>query len=105
MKMNQEHIKAIAAGRLAAQERYSNQVIEIDTNWTIRRSDEFNWEILYKRQFVGYYGTLVGAFEAISRKMLNTEAKSSVAKIIEAQKDINQRINAAINKARKNPFL
>lgn len=103
--MNAEHKASIKAGRAEASARYAQQIIKIDENWTVKRGDELNWQIFKKGKFYGFYGSLLGAFSALTTVMLDEEAKNSLQLILESQKDIHRTIVSAISNARKNPFI
>lgn len=100
-KMNAEHKAKLAAGRARANAAFAEQVIVIDSDWTIRRSDELNWEIQYKGRFNGFYSSIIGAFKALPAKMLNDEVKTSLACVIESQKAINEKIESALWDAKR----
>lgn len=101
--MTAEHKAAIKAATDAQAERYAKQVINLegfDTNgkpitWTVKRDDEMNWTVLKSGKFDGYFGSILSAFNSLPSKMLDEEAKGSMALIQESQKDITRRIAAA----------
>jgi hypothetical protein len=75
---------------------YAAQTIVIDKNWQIRRVDALNWEIQFKGQFWGYYGTLPDALRTLPAKMLGEAAKNSLADVLGSQKAILATIEQAI---------
>ena len=71
-------------------------------DWRIERSDEMNWVIRYKneRQVRGHYYRLVNALQALPDKILNAEAKSSLAEILAALRRIQATIAEAVEQAK-----
>jgi hypothetical protein len=107
--MSAEHLAALKAGRNANSAKYAKQVITIegqDTNgkpitWTVKRDDEMNWTVLKDGKFDGFFSSILSAFNALPGKMLNEEAKTSLALIQEAQTAIMRRIAVAFLDLRK----
>lgn len=86
----------IAASRAATKERMRSQTITVDENWRILRSDPLNWEIQYKGNFKGYFGTVSAALAAIPAKMLNEEARGSLSDVLRSTEAIYAVIDKAI---------
>jgi hypothetical protein len=81
--------KKIQAAKAAKQAVFGKQLIKVNDEWSIARIDEYNWQIRkktlpYPKAQPWYFGTLQGAFVALPEKMLDEEAKNSMA---EAQRD------------------
>ena len=90
-----------AATKQRLRECWNAQTIVIDKNWRVRRADQMNWEIQYRGEFHGYYGSLASAFQALAPKMLGEEAKGPLEALIELHKDINRRIGMALSTAER----
>ena len=90
---NLEKRKATLEARNAA---FASQTVTVDQNWKIVRADEKNWEVQYKGQFWGYFGSLVSAFKALPAKMLTQEAKGGIDELLAVHNDIIRRIDNAL---------
>jgi hypothetical protein len=86
----------ISATKKAKASRLAAQIIEVDLNWRIVRTDPRNWEIRYRGTFHGYYGTLLAAFQALPGSMLDVEAKGTLDDVWRCQGAILDRITTAL---------
>jgi hypothetical protein len=87
----------ISATKAAKAAEFKNQAIQIDDNWRVIRADELNWELRFKGQFAGYYGTIADAFKALPAKMLSAAAKNSIADVLQCQAAIIKSIEKALS--------
>ena len=99
--MTDETRAKIAATNAAQQALFDSQVIKIDSDWTIRRADELNWEVQYRGRFHGFYSHLATAFRALLGKMTDLEAQSSLNDAIECTKRHAETIERALFDAKK----
>ena len=77
--------------------RFDAQTIKIDQDWTVRRADELNWELLYQGQFKGYYARLCNALDALPAKMLDEVAKNSLADVYQSVRAIQETLSKALD--------
>ena len=106
-----EQKAAMLAGRTAREDairaKCESQTIVIDDNWSIVRLDERNWQILNKRaekdgfDNENYFGSLFEALRALPSKMLDDEAKTSLALVYDVEKAIKTRIVQAVHAIEK----
>ena len=89
-------MRKIKETRDAQNAAFESQTITIDNHWRIIRSDNLNWEVQFKGQFWGYYGTVAKAFQALPGKMLSEEARGTVADVRGTLNDIIYRIEKAM---------
>lgn len=82
--------------RTANAAKFAAQTVNIDKDWKIVRTDEMNWEIRHKGRFQGYYGSLRAALRALPVKMLDDEARASLAAIEANFLIILHKIDAAL---------
>jgi hypothetical protein len=94
--MTPETMRKIKETRDAQNAAFESQTITIDNHWRIIRSDILNWEVQFKGQFWGYFGTVAKAFQALPGKMLSEEARGGVADVRSALNDIMERIEKAM---------
>jgi hypothetical protein len=87
--------------KLRLRAKWDAQTIVIDKHWLIRRADQLNWEIQFKGEFAGYFGSLSSAFQALAPKMLGEEAKGSLEALIDLHRDINRRVATALPAAER----
>ena len=83
------------ATNLAKRERFARQVIDLDERWQIRRADKLNWELRFKGKRQGFYGTLLGAFQALPAKMLQEEASGTLVEVTRTLRGIVEKVESA----------
>ena len=97
--MKNTHYHKTEATKQAIRDQYARQILVIDNRWTVKRHDFYNWTVLLKGKFYGFYPTIFGALKALPAKMLGEEAKNSLQASVAQQKAINERIDTALNQA------
>ena len=94
--MTQQTTHKILATKRKKRARFDAQTIKIDGDWTVRRADELNWELLYQGKFKGYFPHLCNALDALSAKMLDEAAKNSLAEIRRSVRAIQEAIETSL---------
>lgn len=77
---------------------FAEQTIIVDKDWRIERSDERNWTIWFRDEIRprGYYGNVSAAIAALPDKMLNEQARESLASVARSMADIREALRKAI---------